>query len=67
MRTTIVRLFTIGKRLTVLDTIYGEMVADLSSCFKVRWIYCKTVSFDIIRQVDVKYDGDSVTQMWNGM
>jgi len=25
------------------------------------------VSFDIIRRVDEKYKGDSVTQMWNGM
>lgn len=40
---------------------------DEGRSFILRWVYCKFVSFDEIRKVDLTHQGDSVTQMWNGM
>ncbi|GAB7340360.1 hypothetical protein MBLNU457_6805t1 [Dothideomycetes sp. NU457] len=37
------------------------------SAFTVQWIYCKLVAFDTVRLVDRRHEGESVTQMWNGM
>lgn len=33
----------------------------------VRWLYCKLVTYDEIRRNVVFNEGESVTQMWNGM
>lgn len=39
----------------------------VASAFTIQWIYCKLVAFDTVRLVDKRHEGESVTQMWNGM